>query len=117
MSAKLTAAGYDPSSIEERARVIAKARGLIGENRKRSAGDMDMDEGEDDGEGWADEDSMEVDADARGSKRSKTSIVAQGKRVPGTDRQTAGLGDASVRHTPPLIALPTMLTFLILPNS
>lgn len=102
MSAKLTAAGYDPSSIEERAQVIAKARGLM-DNKKRSAGDMDEDA--EDGEGWADEDSMEVDGDDRGGKRSKTSIVSKGKRTPGTDRQTAGLGNAEVsffEHSFPL---------------
>jgi nucleolar GTP-binding protein len=92
MSAKLTAAGYDPSNVEERARVIAKARGLIGDGNKRSAEEMEVDDGEgEEGEDWADEDSMEVDA-----KRSKTSVTSKGK-LPRTDRQTAGLGSAQVR--------------------
>lgn len=96
MAKQLSAAGYDPSSLEERARVLAKARGLIGEeSRKRSAGDMEVDEDED-AESWDDE---EEGAEGEGSsrKRAKTSIVSKGKRIPGTDRQVAGLKDAEVR--------------------
>lgn len=100
MAKKLSAAGYDPSSLEERARVLAKARGLIGdESRKRSAGDMEVDD-EDDDESWDDE---EEGAEGEGvsRKRAKTSIVSKGKRIPGTDRQVAGLKDAEVRSPLP----------------
>ncbi|KAK4703964.1 nucleolar GTP-binding protein, partial [Phenoliferia sp. Uapishka_3] len=98
MTRKLAEAGYDPSNLEERARVLAKARGLLdAEGRKRSAEDMEMDgeENDDDEEGdWGDE-SMEVDGDGVSRKRAKTSIVNRGKRTPGTDRQVAGLKDTS----------------------
>lgn len=101
MTKKLTEAGYDPSNLEERARVLAKARGLIGaDSRKRTAGDMDVDEGSD--EEWGDDgeegDEMEVDGEGVSRKRAKTSIVSKGKRTPGTDRQIAGLKDAEVRR-------------------
>ena len=97
MTRKLTEAGYDPTRIEERARVLAKARGLVGESRKRDADDM---EEVDDEDAWsADEgdDSMEVDGGERSAKRSKTSIVPKGKRTPATNRETAGLGSMVVR--------------------
>lgn len=101
MTRKLAEAGYDPSNLEERARVLAKARGLMdSESRKRSSGDME-DDGED-GE-WGDE-SMEVDGESSSRKRAKTSIVNRGKRTPGTDRQVAGLKDAEVRPFPPLFS-------------
>lgn len=91
MSKRLTAAGYDPTNIEERARVIAKARGLVGDTRKRDVEEMEEDD-EDAWEGEGDE-SMEVDGDdSRTAKRAKSTIVPKGKRIPGTDRQTAGLG-------------------------
>lgn len=101
MTRKLAEAGYDPSNLEERARVLAKARGLLdSEGRKRSAGEMDVDGSDAEGD-WGDEgegdESMEVDGDGVSRKRAKTSIVNKGKRIPGTDRQVAGLKDTSVR--------------------
>lgn len=102
MTAKLAEAGYDPSNLEERARVLAKARGLT---TKRTAGEMEVDSGDEDGEGaWGDEDEMEVeegDGSARKKQKTSTSIVPQGKRTPGTDRQVAGLGSAEVCRPPP----------------
>lgn len=97
MSKKLTDSGYDPSSVEDRARVLAKARGLLdNDNRKRGAGEMDVDEGDDDESEWGDQ-SMEVDGgDGSSRKRAKTSIVPRGKRTPVTNRQTAGLKDTEV---------------------
>ncbi|KAM0752608.1 P-loop containing nucleoside triphosphate hydrolase protein [Meredithblackwellia eburnea MCA 4105] len=89
MTKSLADAGYDASSLEERATVLAKAKGLLG---KRGAGEMDIDEEEEDWGSDADE-SMDVDGSSS-RKRAKTSIVAKGKRVPGTDRQIAGLKDA-----------------------
>lgn len=96
MSKKLTAAGYDPTNIEERARVLAKARGLMGESRKRAVDDME----DDDEDAWAEEgdDSMEVDGaeQTRAVKRAKkTSIVPRGTRTPRTNRQLAGLGSTA----------------------
>lgn len=97
MTAKLAEAGYDPSNLEERARVLAKARGLT---TKRSAGEMEVDDDEADGEAaWGDEEEMDVEEGGRSGKKQKTStsIVPKGKRVPGKDRQVAGLGSAEVR--------------------
>ncbi|KAI5475012.1 nucleolar GTP-binding protein [Pseudohyphozyma bogoriensis] len=106
MSKKMTEAGYDPSNIEERARVLAKAKGLlevdeegnvVAKGTKRGAREMDSDDEMDEDEEWGSDDGMEVDG-GRGEsrKRNKTSgsIVPRGKRVPGTDRQLAGLGSA-----------------------
>ena len=98
MTRKLTEAGYDPTRIEERARVLAKARGLIGASRKRDADDMEEMDDEDAWSEDAGDDSMEVDGDGeRAVKRSKTSIVPKGKRTPVTNRETAGLGSMVVR--------------------
>lgn len=98
MTSKLKEAGYDASDLEERAKLLAKARGLVG--KKRSAGDMDVDAEEDDEAAWASDngdESMDVE-DGTGSARKKqrTSAVAakSSKRVPKTDRQIAGLGSA-----------------------
>ncbi|GAA5821527.1 hypothetical protein JCM10212_000136 [Sporobolomyces blumeae] len=98
MTEKLKAAGYDPSTLEERATLLAKAKGLVGQ--KRRAGDMDVDE--DDEDAWGsdgDEDDEEMDVEdgegaATKKRRTSTSIVAKGKRTPASDRQIAGLKDA-----------------------
>ncbi|GAA5862475.1 hypothetical protein JCM8547_002076 [Rhodosporidiobolus lusitaniae] len=98
MAQTLKEAGYDPSTLEERATLLAKARGLMG--RKRGADDMDED-GEEEG-AWGSEgdeeedDGMEVDDEAQASKKRRTgaaSVVVKGKRVPRTQRELAGLGD------------------------
>ncbi|BGP05443.1 Nucleolar GTP-binding protein 1 [Rhodotorula toruloides] len=95
MTEKLKEAGYDASSLEERALLLAKAKGLVG--RKRGA---DSDDEMDQDESFADEGDdaeMDVDEDAQASKKRRTSssgsIVAKGKRVPGSNRQLAGLKD------------------------
>ncbi|KDQ07156.1 hypothetical protein BOTBODRAFT_38989 [Botryobasidium botryosum FD-172 SS1] len=87
MSERLTAAGYDPSRIQARAEILAKAQGA---KRKRAEDmDVEMAEGE-----WVDEngdDAMDVD-EGQSSKRGKTnggSVVA--KRHPATNRQLAGM--------------------------
>jgi len=103
MTEKLKAAGYDPSTLEERAMLLAKAKGMLGQ--KRGAGEMELD-GEEDGEdAWGSEgeedESMEVEGGegaATKKRRTSTSIVSKGKRTPGTDRQIAGLKDAEVRY-------------------
>ncbi|KDE03465.1 nucleolar GTP-binding protein 1 [Microbotryum lychnidis-dioicae p1A1 Lamole] len=97
MTSKLSEAGYDATNLEERAKMLAKARGLIG--RKREAGEMDIDEfngGADDGEGdWVEADeSMDHDGPRKRSKTGTKSIVPSGKRLPTKDRQVAGLRDA-----------------------
>ncbi|GAA5846017.1 hypothetical protein JCM3766R1_001339 [Sporobolomyces carnicolor] len=96
MTDKLKAAGYDPSTLEERAMLLAKAKGL---GVKRGAGEMDLDDDEEGGEEWGSDDDEEMDVEegqgaATKKRRTSTSIVAKGKRTPGTDRQVAGLKDA-----------------------
>ncbi|GAA6025424.1 hypothetical protein JCM11491_003511 [Sporobolomyces phaffii] len=97
MTQKLKEAGYDPSTLEERAQILAKAKGL---GMKRGAGEMDLDDDEEeDGAAWGSDDEEEMDVEegqgaATKKRRTSTSIVAKGKRVPGTDRQVAGLKDA-----------------------
>ena len=89
----LTAAGHDPSRIEERAALLAKARGA---KRKRAD---DEDEGMDvDGASTGSDAEMDVDVDdeepTSAKKRAKTNsgaVVA--KRAPRANRQAAGLRD------------------------
>jgi nucleolar GTP-binding protein len=93
----MTAAGLDPSRIEERAILLAKARGA---KRKRDEGEgMDVD-GEADTEGWEDE-GMEVDGEERTlNKRAKANtgtVMARNKREPRSNRQLAGMRDDAVR--------------------
>ncbi|SCV72354.1 BQ2448_3891 [Microbotryum intermedium] len=97
MTAKLSEAGYDATNLDERAKMLAKARGLIG--RKREAGEMDIDrfdKEEGDGENdWVEADeSMNQEIPRKRSKTGIKSIVPSGKRLPTKDRQVAGLRDA-----------------------
>jgi nucleolar GTP-binding protein len=101
MTAKMTAAGLDPSRIQERAEILAKAQGAE-RKRKRDDADSAMDV---DAEGEGDEgDWMDVDAeggDRTPKKRRKANsgagVVAKGKHTPATNRQLAGMRDATVR--------------------
>lgn len=103
LSASLTKAGLDPSRIEERAQLIAKARGLEGK-RKRDE-EMDIDEGGEDGEDGAGEggDWMDVDGEEddersppkRRRSNTGTAVAAAGKHAPRTNRQMAGMRDQS----------------------
>ncbi|CAE6405309.1 unnamed protein product [Rhizoctonia solani] len=90
MAKALTAAGYDPSRIEERAAILAKAaraKDAIGK-RKRNE-DMEVDS---DGEGQDDSDGMDID-EGESPKKVKTNLGTS-KRAPKTDRQFAGLKNA-----------------------
>lgn len=92
----LTKAGYDPSKIEERAILLAKAAGA---KRKRDEDeDMDVDEGQED-EDWEDESEMEVDEDSprKKARTEKGSRVVAVDRRARTDRSLAGLGGPEVR--------------------
>jgi len=82
MSQKMTAAGLDPSRIEERAHVLARARGA-----KRAAAEGEMEVDDDDGaEGGMDVDGVTASEQKDGA----------GKRgiKPRTDRRLAGLRNA-----------------------
>ncbi|CAE7189143.1 unnamed protein product [Rhizoctonia solani] len=90
MAKALTAAGYDPSRIEERAVILAKAaraKEVIGK-RKRDE-DMEVDS---DGDDEGSSDRMDVDED-ESPKKVKTNLGTS-KRAPKTDRQLAGLKNA-----------------------
>ena len=86
----LTAAGHDPSRIEERAALLAKARGAKRKRSPSSEDGMDVDE-----DGASDAE-MEVDDEEPSSvkKRAKTnSGTAVAKRAPKSNRQLTGLRD------------------------
>lgn len=104
LSASLKNAGLDPSKIEQRAVLIAKARGL--ERKRKRDEDMDVDEegvseeleGEGEGGGdWMDVDGEEGDDGRSPQKRRRsntgTAVTSTGKHAPRTNRQTAGLRD------------------------
>jgi nucleolar GTP-binding protein len=98
LSSELTAAGYDPSRIQERAVMLAKVSGA---KRKREAGsddgdDVDMD-GEDDGSGEEGDGWMDVDDEGVSPKRAKGNtgaVIAKG-RQPKSNRQLAGMRDGA----------------------
>lgn len=98
LSTSLKKAGLDPSKIEQRAAVIAKARGL---QRKRKRDDeMDVDEEDGESGGGEGDDWMDVDEedDGRSSPKKRksntgTAVGSIGKHAPRTNRQTAGLRD------------------------
>ena len=103
LSVSLTKAGLDPSRIEQRAELIAKARGL--ERKRKRDEDTDIDE-EGEGESGEDEeggDWMDVDGEGDGGKsppkrrksNTGTTVTATGKHAPRTNRQTAGMRDQS----------------------
>ena len=106
LSTSLTKAGLDPSRIEQRAELIAKARGL--ERKRKRDEEMDVDEEGHSGEGeggeeeeggdWMDVD-VEGDVGRSPQKRRKsntgTTVTAVGKHAPRTNRQTAGMRDQS----------------------
>ncbi|QRV79842.1 nucleolar GTP-binding protein 1 [Ceratobasidium sp. AG-Ba] len=94
MAKALTAAGLDPSRIEERAKILAKAaiaKEAIGKRKRDEEMEVDSD-GE--GQDW-DDDGMDVDEEDASPKRAKTNSGGVAKRVPKTDRQTAGMRDAA----------------------
>jgi hypothetical protein len=106
LSTSLTKAGLDPSRIEQRAELIAKARGL--ERKRKRDEEMNVDEvgdsGEDeDGEGEEGGDWMDVDGEGdagrsppkRRKSNTGTAVTTTGKHAPRTNRQTAGMRDQS----------------------
>ncbi|KDN38631.1 GTP binding protein 4 [Tilletiaria anomala UBC 951] len=115
MSAKLRELGIDPSSVEARAAILAKAKGIIGGKRKRTGEEEDAEMEDADEQAWVDEDdgegAMDVDNEtakprkarksnsnqrvASGSTSSRaTAVSAATKRLPRSNRATAGMRDA-----------------------
>ena len=97
LTTELTKAGLDPSRIQERAEILAKAQGAKRKReREEEEAEMDVDgPGAEDGEG----DWMDVDEDATPAKRAKANsgaAVSKGRREPASNRQFAGLRDDAV---------------------
>ncbi|KDQ55675.1 hypothetical protein JAAARDRAFT_325746 [Jaapia argillacea MUCL 33604] len=92
LTTSMTAAGLDPSRIQERAEMLAKVRNA---QNKRKRDEMDVDEEEEGGEeSWMDVD--EDDGDGTPNKRAKGesgAVVLKNRREPKTDRRLAGMRD------------------------
>ncbi|KAG8214128.1 P-loop containing nucleoside triphosphate hydrolase protein [Butyriboletus roseoflavus] len=97
LSTELKKAGYDPSSIEARAGMLAKVQAA---KRKRAEADMDVDiddaeaaddDGDDEGE-WMDVDGEEPPTSKR-VKSNSGAVIAKNPRAPRTNRQLAGMRD------------------------
>ncbi|KAG7088681.1 hypothetical protein E1B28_012652 [Marasmius oreades] len=96
LTTELTAAGLDPSRIQERAELLAKVQG---QKRKRAMEEEEMDvdldgeEGGEEDEGWMDVDG-EVPPTLKRAKGNSGAVVAvTSKREPRSNRQFAGLRD------------------------
>ncbi|KAH7888986.1 P-loop containing nucleoside triphosphate hydrolase protein [Phlebopus sp. FC_14] len=97
MTTELKKAGYDPSSIQERAQMLAKVQGA---KRKREEAKMDVDmdeagEGDDGEEG----DWMDVDGEETPNKRAEGNsgaVIAKSSRGPRSNRQLAGMRNEQV---------------------
>ncbi|EIW83366.1 GTP binding protein 4 [Coniophora puteana RWD-64-598 SS2] len=94
LSSELKKAGYDPSSIEDRATMLAKVQGA----KRKRGDDMDIDMDEDGSDEDGDEgDWMDVDGEGDSpNKRVKSNsgaIIAKSARAPRTNRQLAGMRD------------------------
>lgn len=102
LSKALTKAGYDPSKIEQRAILLAKAAGMKRKRDEEGDDQMDEDSWEDESDGG---DGMEVDEENQSPKRVKTesgSVKKKGRvtmvdRTAKTNRALAGLGGPEVR--------------------
>jgi len=95
LTTEMTAAGLDPSRIQERATLLAKVQGA---KRKRAA-EMDVDMDDVEGEGEDEGDWMDVDGEEAPNKRAKGNAgraVAVNSRAPRTNRQLAGMRDEGV---------------------
>ena len=108
LTTDLTNAGLDPSRVQERAVMIAKAR-AVGRKRKHEEDEdgMETDGDDDDDDNWAsegeghDETSMDVDGEEgirhKRGKANSGAAIARATRVPRSNRQLAGMRDEAVR--------------------
>lgn len=90
LTTSLKKAGYDPSSIQQRAEMLAKVQGA---KRSRAEAEMDVDS---EGESGGEEDWMDVDGEETPNKRVKDNsgeVITKSSRAPRTNRQLAGLRD------------------------
>jgi hypothetical protein len=102
LTVKMTAAGLDPSRIQERAAILAKAQGAERKRKRDEAEDgMDVDAEDEGDEG----DWMDVGDEGEGTPKKKRkadsgAVTVKRKRVPASNRQLAGMRDAAVRSSP-----------------
>lgn len=87
MSERMRAAGIDPSNIEMRAELLAKAKGLVGKRKDREAS-MDVEEESDDNTDDADE-SMSMDEDVPRKKSRAVAPRTSGGMMRGKSATTA----------------------------
>ncbi|GAA97482.1 uncharacterized protein L969DRAFT_43817 [Mixia osmundae IAM 14324] len=97
MTADLRKSGIDPSTLEERAKLLAAANAASAKigKRKRSENAMDVD----DEDAWEDDDAIETDqAGPAKSKKARATVAAvtAGKRQPVTDRRKAGIKESQL---------------------
>lgn len=107
LAENLTKAGYDPSRIEERAAILAKAQSAV-RKRKRAEADAEMDVDMDmEGDDGAEAEWMDVDGDdmapQKRVKANSGAVVTKGKREPRSNRQLAGLRDDAVSCIPLMV--------------
>ena len=92
----MTAAGLDPSRIQERAVILAKVQGA---KRKRAMDvDVDMEDREDEDNEGEEGDWMDIDGDEsprlKRAKGNSGDVVPLDRRAPRTDRRFAGMRDS-----------------------
>ncbi|KAH7107413.1 GTP binding protein 4 [Auriculariales sp. MPI-PUGE-AT-0066] len=91
MTEKLTEAGLDPSRLQERAKMLAKARGAKRRREGGEDGEMDIDH---DNGGESGDDGMSIDGEDTSRKRSKAnSGKTMARRGPRTDRRLVGMAN------------------------
>ncbi|KAG6333718.1 hypothetical protein ID866_5371 [Astraeus odoratus] len=99
LTSSLKKAGYDPSSIQQRAAMLAKVQGA---KRKRADADMDVDmDSENEAGSGAEDDWMDVDDEETPNKRAKTNsgaVIAKTSRAARSNRQLAGLRDEQLQQ-------------------
>lgn len=106
LSENMRAAGIDPSSIEMRAELLAKAKGLVGKRKSREddSEDVNMEDGESDGDNAEVSDAMSVEDDSnvpsrkklRGTDAKKSAALTRGKSSTTASTNRAG-GPISAR--------------------
>lgn len=85
MAENMRAAGIDPSNVEMRAELLAKAKGLVGKRKNRVEDEMDMED--DNLDGMNSDESMAVDEDATDSVPSRKKVrAAATKQAPALAR-------------------------------
>lgn len=101
LTTEMTKAGLDPSRIQERAEMLAKAAGAKRKRqREEEEAQMNVDEDAEMGEGEGEDEWMDVDGEEaprlKKAKANSGAVVAKGARHPRSNRQLAGMRDDTV---------------------